>query len=54
VYHMRLTSGNRKGFMGECNQETVESILDYFYEQGGNFIDTYGVLSFIYVPSIKV
>jgi hypothetical protein len=27
--------------MGECDQKTTESILDYFYEQGGNFIDTY-------------
>ncbi|CAL3962836.1 unnamed protein product [Diplocarpon coronariae] len=29
-----------KGFMGECNQKTTEEILDYFYEAGGNFIDT--------------
>ncbi|POS71310.1 norsolorinic acid reductase [Diaporthe helianthi] len=29
-----------KGFMGSCDQKTTESILDYFYEQGGNFIDT--------------
>ncbi len=26
--------------MGECDQNTAEGILDYFYEQGGNFIDT--------------
>jgi len=26
--------------MGECNQKTTEEILDYFYESGGNFIDT--------------
>lgn len=26
--------------MGECNQETTESILDFYYENGGNFIDT--------------
>lgn len=26
--------------MGECNKETVFEILDYFYEKGGNFIDT--------------
>lgn len=26
--------------MGACDQKTTESILDYFYEQGGNFIDT--------------
>jgi len=29
-----------KDYMGECSQETAESILDYFYESGGNFIDT--------------
>jgi predicted aldo/keto reductase-like oxidoreductase len=33
-----------KGFMGECNQKTTEGILDFFYEQGGNFIDTYALL----------
>lgn len=26
--------------MGACDQETTESILDHFYSQGGNFIDT--------------
>lgn len=26
--------------MGACDQPTVEKILDYFHEQGGNFIDT--------------
>lgn len=26
--------------MGECDQATTESVLDFFYEQGGNFIDT--------------
>ena len=26
--------------MGECNKETAFAMLDYFYEQGGNFIDT--------------
>lgn len=26
--------------MGACDQKTTESILDYFYEQGGNFVDT--------------
>lgn len=26
--------------LGECSKETAFSILDYFYEQGGNFIDT--------------
>lgn len=29
-----------KEFMGECNKETAFQILDYFYEAGGNFIDT--------------
>lgn len=29
-----------KGLLGTCDQETVEGILDYFYQQGGNFIDT--------------
>ncbi|KAM0505818.1 hypothetical protein ACHAP8_002050 [Fusarium lateritium] len=29
-----------KELMGECNQSTAESILDFYYEQGGNFIDT--------------
>jgi aryl-alcohol dehydrogenase-like predicted oxidoreductase len=26
--------------MGECGKEESEKILDYFYESGGNFIDT--------------
>lgn len=26
--------------MGTCSHETVNKILDYFYQQGGNFIDT--------------
>lgn len=26
--------------MGECDQKTTEEILDFFYESGGNFIDT--------------
>jgi len=29
-----------KGWMGECDQAQTEKILDYFYEKGGNFIDT--------------
>jgi aryl-alcohol dehydrogenase-like predicted oxidoreductase len=29
-----------KGFMGECSKETTFEILDHFYENGGNFIDT--------------
>jgi aryl-alcohol dehydrogenase-like predicted oxidoreductase len=27
--------------MGKCDKDTAFGILDYFYEQGGNFIDTY-------------
>ncbi|KAK0391292.1 hypothetical protein NLU13_0793 [Sarocladium strictum] len=27
-------------YMGECDQATTESVLDFYYEQGGNFIDT--------------
>lgn len=26
--------------MGACDQTQTEKILDFFYEQGGNFIDT--------------
>ncbi|KAF4592533.1 aldo/keto reductase [Ophiocordyceps camponoti-floridani] len=29
-----------KSWMGACDQTTTEAILDLFYEQGGNFIDT--------------
>ncbi|KAI1208386.1 norsolorinic acid reductase [Annulohypoxylon truncatum] len=29
-----------KEFMGACDQKSTEDILDFFYEQGGNFIDT--------------
>lgn len=29
-----------KDRLGACNKETVFEILNYFYEQGGNFIDT--------------
>ncbi|RDW69620.1 IN2-2 protein [Coleophoma cylindrospora] len=29
-----------KSFMGECDQKTTNEILDFFYESGGNFIDT--------------
>lgn len=27
--------------MGECSKESAFAILDAFYENGGNFIDTY-------------
>jgi len=26
--------------MGKCDKKTVFEILDYFHQQGGNFIDT--------------
>lgn len=26
--------------MGECDKETAEGMLDFLYENGGNFIDT--------------
>lgn len=26
--------------MGKCDKNTAFEILDYFYDQGGNFIDT--------------
>ena len=29
-----------KDFMGECSKETAFEMLDYFYSQSGNFIDT--------------
>lgn len=29
-----------KEYMGACDQQTTEGILDFFYEHGGNFIDT--------------
>ncbi|CAI6091412.1 unnamed protein product [Clonostachys chloroleuca] len=29
-----------KDYMGECDQATTEKILDFFYENGGNFVDT--------------
>jgi aryl-alcohol dehydrogenase-like predicted oxidoreductase len=31
---------HRNSVMGECNKETAFSILDYFFDNGGNFIDT--------------
>lgn len=32
--------------MGACDQKTTEGILDFYYEQGGNFIDTSGNYQF--------
>lgn len=40
-----------KDFMGECSKETAWEMLDYFYDMGGNFIDTY-VLSLRHLFSI--
>ena len=34
-----------KDYFGTCSKETAFEILDYFYEQGGNFIDTLLTLS---------
>ena len=34
-----------KDYFGSCSKETAFEILDYFYEQGGNFIDTLRSLS---------
>lgn len=36
-----LTSPIRKEFMGECTKETAFEMMDFFVDQGGNFIDTY-------------
>ncbi|KAH9892295.1 Aldo/keto reductase [Xylariomycetidae sp. FL2044] len=33
-------------YMGECDQETTEGILDFFHDNGGNFIDTSGNYQF--------
>lgn len=30
-----------ESFMGKCEKETAFEMLDYFFEQGGNFIDTW-------------
>lgn len=29
-----------KSFMGECSKDTAFEVMNYFYENGGNFIDT--------------
>ena len=31
--------------MGECNKQTAFEMMDYFYENGGNFIDTFVTVS---------
>ena len=33
--------------MGKCDKKTVFEILDFFYDQGGNFIDTYVIQQFL-------
>jgi len=35
-----IISPYRKDMMGACDKKTTFEILDYFYESGGNFIDT--------------
>lgn len=30
-----------EGMMGKCDKKTTFEILDFFHQQGGNFIDTY-------------
>lgn len=45
-----------ESFMGACDRKTTEGILDFFYEQGGNFIDTANNYQFeeseTYVPPL--
>jgi hypothetical protein len=36
---------SRKDLMGECPKEKAFELLDYFHSQGGNFVDTYAILS---------
>lgn len=36
-----MNFGSRwRDMMGACDQKTTEEILDFFYSQGGNFLDT--------------
>jgi aryl-alcohol dehydrogenase-like predicted oxidoreductase len=36
-----MNFGNaNKAMMGECSKQTSFEILDHYFEQGGNFIDT--------------
>ena len=35
----------RKQYMGACDQKTTESILDFFYDQGGMCPFTKGMLA---------
>ena len=36
----RVLTTCRKDWMGEMDKKASFELLDYFYEQGGNFIDT--------------
>lgn len=36
--------------MGECSKETAFEILDYYYQNGGNFIDTANNYQVSYAP----
>lgn len=37
---MQTANSNREARLGKCDKETSFKILDTFYENGGNFIDT--------------
>ncbi|KAF2180049.1 hypothetical protein K469DRAFT_715665 [Zopfia rhizophila CBS 207.26] len=34
--------------MGKCDKNMTFEMLDFFFEQGGNFIDTYVLLLLLY------
>ena len=35
-----------KEILGDCSKETAFAMMDYFYDQGGNFIDTFVPIPF--------
>lgn len=35
--------------MGSCDKKTTFEILDYFFDQGGNSIDTYVIFLLLHV-----
>lgn len=39
-----------KDFMGVCDKDNTFAILDFFHEQGGNFIDTANNCSTLWKP----
>lgn len=41
-----------KNALGECNKETSFAMMDFFYESGGNFVDT-GKHCFLNAPRIS-